>query len=169
MKSPSRGVFSGYYFRSKSSIIDVRLGYIATGHQKYWNFQSESNVPQIIAVVTTRSDSFFTTNSKNRTLVLVLQHGVNVGPESRDPGIIDLGPPSKFKGGTRDPPLKFKNGTPGPPSKFKSGTPHISLIHFFSEYFFVFFYLFIFVSFLNKIQKNINCELQKSIVNTKDK
>ena len=25
------------------------------------------------------------------------------------------------------------------------------------------------MSFLNKIQKNINCELQKSIVNTKDK
>ena len=32
-----------------------------------------------------------------------------------------------------------------------------------------FFYLFIFVSFLYKIQKNINCEQQKSIVNTKDK
>ena len=160
MKSPSRGVFSGYYFRSKSSIIDVRLGYIATGHQKYWNFQSESNVPQIIAVVTTRSDSFFTTNSKNRTLVLVLQHGVNVGPESRDPGIIDLGTPSKFKGGTRDPPLKFKSGTPGPPSKFKSGTlgPPSKFKSgtgspFFNE--FIFFRIFhrflIFVSFLNKI------------------
>ena len=54
--------------------------------------------------------------------------------------------------------------------KFKSGTPS----PFFNEFVFLrifrrLFYLFIFVSFLNKIQKNINCEEQKSIVNTKDK
>ena len=82
----------------------------------------------------------------------------------------DTGPPSKFKSWTPEAPSKFKSGTPGSPTKFKSETP----LPFFNEFIFFriflcFFYLFIFVSFLNKIQKNINCELQKSIVNTKDK
>ena len=36
-----------YYFHNKSSIIDARLGYIK-GLQKYWNFQSEAKVEQII-------------------------------------------------------------------------------------------------------------------------
>ena len=94
-------------------------------------------------------------------------HGVKVGPGPQDPGNRDppqslkVGPgtPLKFKSGTPGPPSKFKSGTPGPPTKFKSGTPS----PFFNEFIFFriflrFFYLFIFVSFLNKIQKNINCE-----------
>ena len=87
------------------------------------------------------------------------------GPGTSGPW--DPGPPSKFKSGTRDP-LKFKSGTPGPPSKFKSGTSST----FFNE----FIFLRIFNRFLSLclfeiryIQKNINCELQKSIANTKDK
>ena len=69
----------------------------------------------------------------------------------QDPGTRDRPQNLKVGPGT---PLKFKSGTPGPSSKFKSGTP------------------FIFVSFLNKVytkKKKINCELQKSIVNTKGK
>ena len=55
----------------------------------------------------------------------------------------------KFKSWTPGPPSKFKSGTLGPPPKFKSGTPHLSLMNFyFSEYFIVFFYLFIFCVFL---------------------
>ena len=69
-----------------------------------------------------------------------LRHGVKVGPGPQDPG-------------PRDP------GTRDPPQSLKMGPPHFSLMNsFFSEYFIVLFYLFIFVSFLNKIQKNINCE-----------
>ena len=95
-------------------------------------------------------------------------HGVKVGPGPRDPGTRDPGPASKFKSGTPGSPSKFNSGVLGPPTKFKSGTPS----PFFNEFIFFriflrFFYLFIFVSFLNKIQKNINCEKQKSIVNTK--
>ena len=62
------------------------------------------------------------------------------------------------------PPSKFKSGTPGHPAKFKSGIPSLFFNEFFlvpsffSEYSFAFFYLFIFVSILNKIRKNINCE-----------
>ena len=63
---------------------------------------------------------------------LLSGHGVKVGPGSRDPG-----PPSKFKSGTSSP---FFNE------------------FIFSRIFFHFFYLFIFVYFLNKMQKNINCE-----------
>ena len=44
---------TAYYFYNKSSIIDVRLFYI----RKYWNFQSEVKVEQMIAIVTTRSVS----------------------------------------------------------------------------------------------------------------
>ena len=55
-------------------------------------------------------------------------------------------------------PLKFKSGTPGPPSKFKSGTPS----PFFNEliFFRIFhrFFTYLFLSFVNKIQKIINCE-----------
>ena len=77
--------------------------------------------------------------------------------------------------------LRFKDGTPGPPSKFKSGTPrHPSKLKsetslsFFNEFiflrtFYLFFTYLILLSFLNKTQININCELQKPIVNTKDK
>ena len=92
----------------------------------------------------------------------MLRHGVKVGPGPRDPGH-----PSKFKSGTRDPlkfksgtpgsPSKFKSGTPGPPSKFKSGTP-LTFEFIFFRIFHRSFYLFIFVSFLIEIQKNINCE-----------
>ena len=75
----------------------------------------------------------------------------------QDPGT--LGP------GTRDPPQSLEVG-PETPLKFKIGTPS----PFFDEFIFFgiflrFFYLFIFAFFLNKI----NCEWQKSIVNTKDK
>ena len=79
------------------------------------------------------------------------------GPGTLGPGTWDSEPPSKFNSGTRDP-LKFKSGTPGPPSKFKSGTPSPLFNEFiFFRIFHRFFYLFIFVSFLSKIQKNINC------------
>ena len=85
-----------------------------------------------------------------------------LGPGTRDPPqSLKVGPgtPLKFKSETPGLPSKFKSGTPGPPTKFKSGT----LSPFFSEFIFFriflrFFYLFIFVSFLNKIQKNIDCE-----------
>ena len=79
------------------------------------------------------------------------------------------GPPSKFKSGTPRPPSKFKSGVPGPPTRFKSGTPSPFNEFIFFRTFLRFFYLFIFVSFLNKIQKDINCKSQKSIVSTKDK
>ena len=63
---------------------------------------------------------------------LLSGHGVKVGPGPRDPG---------------------------PPSKFKSGTPSPFFNEFiFFRIFFHFFHLFIFVYFLNKMQKNINCE-----------
>ena len=51
-----------YYFSNKSSIIDVRLGYI--GLLKYWNFQSEAKDEQIIAIVTTCSVSCFILKTK---------------------------------------------------------------------------------------------------------
>ena len=91
-------------------------------------------------------------------------HGVKVGPGPQDPGNRD--PPQSLKVGPGTP-LKFKSGTPGPPSKFKSATPRPlqsgTPSPFFNEFFFFrifirFFYLFNFVSFSNKIQKNINCE-----------
>ena len=69
------------------------------------------------------------------------------------------GTPLRFKSGTPGPHSKFKSWTPGLPTKFKSGTPS----PFFNEFIFFrtflrFFYLFIFVSFLNNIQKKNNCE-----------
>ena len=42
---------TAYYFRNKSSVIEVRLG---QGLWKYWNFQNEAKLEQIIAIVTTR-------------------------------------------------------------------------------------------------------------------
>ena len=82
---------------------------------------------------------------------LLSGHGLKVGPGPRDPG-----PPSKFKSETRDP---LQNLKVGPPTKFKSGTPSPFFNEFiFFRIFFRFFYLFIFVSFLNKMQKNMNCE-----------
>ena len=66
------------------------------------------------------------------------------GPGPRDLRLRDSG--------TRDqgPPSKFKSGTSGPPSKFNE--------FIFFQNISSLFYLFIFVSFLNKIQKNVNCE-----------
>ena len=86
-------------------------------------------------------------------------HGVKVGPGPRDPAIRD--PPQSLKVGPGAP-LKFKSGTPGPPSSLKVGLPPRPSSSFnefiFPEYFSVFFtYLFLCL-FLNKIQKNINCE-----------
>ena len=101
------------------------------------------------------------------------------GPGFWDPGTHDELPQSlkagpgttlKFKRGTPGPPSKFKSETPGSPAKFKSGTPspsfnelcffkkvgppHLSLMNsLFSKLFLRFFYLFIFVSFLNKMPK----------------
>ena len=64
--------------------------------------------------------------------------------------------PQSFKVGPRTFP-KIKSGTPGPPSKFKSGTSSFFFDKFiFFRIFHRFFYLFIFVSFLNKIQKKIS-------------
>ena len=61
-------------------------------------------------------------------------------------------------------------GPQDPLQSLRLGLPHLSLMNsFLFRIYLRFFYLFIFVSFLNKIQKNINCELQKSIVNTKYK
>ena len=81
---------------------------------------------------------------------------------TRDPSQslkVEPGTPLKFKSGTPASRSKFKSWTLGSPSKFKSGTPS----PFFNEFIFFqnissFFYLFISVSFLNKIQKKINCE-----------
>ena len=73
----------------------------------------------------------------------------------------DPGPetPLKLKSGTPGPPSKFKSATAGLPTKFKSGSPSPFFNQFiFFRIFIRIFYLFIFVSFLNKIQKNINCE-----------
>ena len=84
-------------------------------------------------------------------------HDVKVRLRPRDPGTRDPGPPSKFK-----------SGTTGPVQSLKVGPPHLSLMKsFFPEYFIVFYCCV----FFNKIyaKKNINCELQKSIANTKDK
>ena len=84
------------------------------------------------------------------------------GLGARDrPQSLKVGPgtPLNFKSGTPGPPSKFISETPGPPTTFKSGTPSSYFNEFiFFRIFFRFFYLFIFVSFLNKIQKNINCE-----------
>ena len=78
---------------------------------------------------------------------------------TRTPGPGTSGPPAKFKSGTPGPPSKFISETPGPPTTFKSGTPSSCFNEFiFFRIFFRFFYLFIFVPFLNKIQKDINCE-----------
>ena len=88
-------------------------------------------------------------------------HGVKVGPGPRDlrtlePRTRDRPQSLKVGPGT---PLKFTSGTPGPPTKFKSGTPSPCFNEFiFFRIFLRFFYLFIFVSFLNKVHKNINCE-----------
>ena len=79
------------------------------------------------------------------------------GKGTKDPPqSLKVGPGThlKFKSEVSGPPSKFKSGVPGPPTKFKSGIPHLSLMNsFFSEYFLAFFYLFIFVLFLDKIQK----------------
>ena len=45
-----------FAIKASSQIFDWVL-YI--GHQKYWNFQSEVKVPQIIAIVTTRGVFYF--------------------------------------------------------------------------------------------------------------
>ena len=73
LKSKSRGVFrtqksiydgaflwiylTVYYFHNKISISCLTKLYI--GLQKYWNFQSEAKVEQIITIVTTRSVSCY--------------------------------------------------------------------------------------------------------------
>ena len=80
----------------------------------------------------------------------------------------DPGPPWSLKVGPQDPLQNLKVGSQDPLQSLKVGLPHVSLMNsFFFRIFIRLFYLFIFVSFLNKIQKNINCEKQKSIVNTK--
>ena len=68
------------------------------------------------------------------------RHRGKVGPETRDP-------PQSLKVGFKNP-LKFKSGTP---------SPFFNRFNFF-RIFIRIFYLFVFVSFLNKIQKNINCK-----------
>ena len=71
--------------------------------------------------------------------------------------------------GRQDPLQNLKVGSQDPLQSLKVGPPHLSLMNsFFSEYFFAFF-TYLFLPFLNKIQKNISCEEQKPIVNTKDK
>ena len=70
-----------------------------------------------------------------------------------------MGPLQNLKVGPQGLPLKFKSGTP---------SPFFNEFIFFSEYF-ISFLLYYFLSFLNKMQKNINCEWQKSILSTKDK
>ena len=95
-----------------------------------------------------------------------------MGPGPRDPGPPDAGtryPPQSLKMGPGTP-LKFKRGTPGPLQNLKVGSQgplqslkvgpaHLSLMNsLFFRLFIRFFYLFVFLSFLNKIQKNINCE-----------
>ena len=75
-------------------------------------------------------------------------HGVKVGP-----GPWHLGP--------RVPPQSLKVGPQASLQNLKVGLQDpltfLSRIHFFQNIS-SFFYFFIFVSFLNKIQKNINCE-----------
>ena len=46
-----------YYFCNKSSVIDVPCSIIVVrlGLRKYWNFQSEAKLKQIVAIVTTHS------------------------------------------------------------------------------------------------------------------
>ena len=70
-----------------------------------------------------------------------------------------MGPLQNLKVGPQGLPLKFKSGTP---------SPFFNEFIFFSEYF-ISFLLYYFLSFLNKMQKNSNCEWQKSILSTKDK
>ena len=78
-----------------------------------------------------------------------MRHGVKVGPGPQDPG--------PQHPGTRDSPLNLKVGRQDTLQSLKVGYPHLLLMHFF-RIFLRFFYLFICVSFLNKIQKNTNCE-----------
>ena len=52
-------------------------------------------------------------SSKNLISSKKIRHGVKVGPEPQESGLLDLGPPSKFKTEIRNP-LKFKSGTPSP-------------------------------------------------------
>ena len=66
--------------------------------------------------------------------LLVLGHGVKVGPGPQDlgpwdPRIRDPGPPSKFKSGTPGSPSKFKSGIPGPSTMFKIRTLIITFLH----------------------------------------
>ena len=81
--------------------------------------------------------------------ICILWYGVKVGPGPQDPG--------PQHPGTRDSPLNLKVGRQDTLQSLKVGYPHLLLMHFF-RIFLRFFYLFICVSFLNKIQKNTNCE-----------
>ena len=96
-------------------------------------------------------------------------HGVKVGPGPRDLGIRDH--LQSLKVGLQDPLQNLKVGPKDPLRGLKVGprSPFFNEFISFQNISLFFFYLFICVSFLNKIQTNINCEQQKSIVNTKDK
>ena len=71
----------------------------------------------------------------------------DLGP--RDPGNRDLGPPQS---------LNLEPGTPSLSLKVRPPSPFFNEFIFFFQNSFFFFYLFVFMSFLNKIQKYINCE-----------
>ena len=63
-------------------------------------------------------------------------------------------PSQSLKVGPQHPVQNLKVGPQGPPGSLKVGPPHLSLMNsFFSEYFIVFFLLFIFVSFLSNTKK----------------
>ena len=82
------------------------------------------------------------------------------GTRTRDlrtivPGTRDT--PQSLKVGPQDPLQNVKVGPQDSLRSLKVGPLHLSLMNsFFSQYLIVFYYLFIFMSFLNKIQKNIN-------------
>ena len=81
----------------------------------------------------------------------------------------DSGPPQSLKVGHQDPLQNLKVGPQDPLQSLKAGPSHLSLMNsFFLEYFFAFFTC-LFLHRLNKTHKNINCEEQKSKVNTNDK
>ena len=94
-------------------------------------------------------------------------HGVKVGPGPQDPRTRDLrtlGPgtrdtPQSLKVGPKDPLQNVKVGPQDSLRSLKVGPLHLSLMNsFFFRIFHRFFLTYLFLSFLNKIQRNINFE-----------
>ena len=94
-------------------------------------------------------------------------HGVKVGPGPQGPRTRDLrtivpgtrDTPQSLKVGPQDPLQNVKVGPQDSLRSLKVGPLHLSLMNsFFFRIFHRFFFTYLFLSFLNKIQRNINFE-----------